>query len=152
MAPIRTILHPTDFSTRAEAALDTALSLARDHGARLIILHIEPPDSLAEGTFDTPRDPRAVQRAIDQIRARVEGTGSTAPLEILVHEGDPLEEILRTADERHCDMIVLGTHGRTGLGRLMMGSMAEEVVRRARCPVLTVKAAQPAQMVGAGAS
>jgi hypothetical protein len=57
-----------------------------------------------------------------------------------MEKGDPAEEILRVAEETKCDLIMIGTHGRTGLGRLLMGSVAEQVVRKAHCPVLTVKA------------
>jgi nucleotide-binding universal stress UspA family protein len=60
-----------------------------------------------------------------------------------LEEGDPVAQILRVADETGCDLIVLGTHGRTGLNRLLMGSVAEKVVRWASCPVLTVKAPFP---------
>jgi universal stress protein A len=62
-----------------------------------------------------------------------------------VAEGDPAEMILRVAEEVHADLIVMGTHGRTGLSRLLMGSVAEQVVRRAPCPVLTMKAPFPAE-------
>jgi nucleotide-binding universal stress UspA family protein len=65
------------------------------------------------------------------------------PLEHQLRQGDPANEILRVAQEIPCDIIVLGMHGRTGLGRLLMGSVAEQVVRRAPCPVLTVKAPFP---------
>ena len=60
-----------------------------------------------------------------------------------VHEGDPATQIVRVAQETRCDLIVLGTHGRTGLGRLLMGSVAEQVLRKAPCPVLTVKTPFP---------
>ena len=64
-------------------------------------------------------------------------------VEHLLVQGGAAEEILQVAQERKCDLIVMGTHGRTGLGRLLMGSVAEQVVRKASCPVLTVKTPQP---------
>jgi nucleotide-binding universal stress UspA family protein len=66
----------------------------------------------------------------------------------LLAEGDPATAILRAARDNHCDLIVMGTHGRTGLRRLLMGSVAEQVVRKAPCLVLTVKAGGPADLVG----
>lgn len=66
-------------------------------------------------------------------------TDPNVPFEHRMLKGDPAEEIVRFADEAHCELIVMGTHGRTGFKRLLMGSVAEAVVRRAKCPVLTYK-------------
>jgi nucleotide-binding universal stress UspA family protein len=135
MLPIGTILHPTDFSERANYAFRLACSLARDRAARLIILHIVPV-SLAE-------EKRSFGEELAEELNRMEMPDPKVRVERLLEEGDPVTEILRLAREMGCDLIVMGTHGRTGLGRLLMGSVAEQVVRGASCPVLTVKAPFP---------
>ncbi len=141
MLAIKTILHPTDFSERSNQAFRLACSLARGHGARVILLHVAPPPATAIGGVMTP-DPGHHEECWEQLR-RLQPEDSRVPVERLLAEGSPAEAILRAAQERHCDLIVMGTHGRTGLGRLLMGSVAEEVVRKARCPVLTVKVPLP---------
>jgi nucleotide-binding universal stress UspA family protein len=139
MLSIRTILHPTDFSAYSDCAFRLACSLARDYGARLIVLHIaEPPMAIGgEGVPVLPSVPdlEVLQTRLDQLRP----PDPKIPVEHRLVEGDAATQILRVAEATQCDMIVLGTHGRTGLGRLLMGSVAEQIVRRARCPVLTVK-------------
>jgi nucleotide-binding universal stress UspA family protein len=139
---VRLILHPTDFSDRAEAALVVARALARDHGARLVLLHVEPIEVL-EGAM-VPVDPRAYLEPMAELRAKVEGPDLKHPPESRCEQGDPANEIVRVAADLGCDLIVLGTHGRGGLGRLLMGSVAEEVLRRATCPTLIVKPSRPA--------
>jgi nucleotide-binding universal stress UspA family protein len=139
MLAIRTVLHPTDFSERSDFAFRLACSLARDYGARLIVLHVaEPPVVVgSEGMLMPPVevDLRPLQDRLQQLRPR----DSKVPVEHRLVQGDAATEILSVADETKCDVIVLGTHGRTGLGRLLMGSVAEQVVRKAACPVVTVK-------------
>jgi nucleotide-binding universal stress UspA family protein len=131
MLSLRTILHPTDYSERAAHALRLACSLAKDHGARLVILHVVTP------TQDTwlQKDAKELQEKLDQLPV----PGADVQVERVLTEGLPAVEILRTAAARHCDLIVLGTHGRTGLGRVLLGSVAEQVLRGASCPVLTLK-------------
>jgi nucleotide-binding universal stress UspA family protein len=124
MTPIRTILHPTDFSASSEAALGLACSLAHSHAARLIILHVVTHD--LTNHWD----------ALSQFQDRVVGQSPGFPVETCLREGAPAEEILRAADEVGADLVVMGSHGRTGLSRLLMGSVAETVMRRAGCPVL----------------
>jgi nucleotide-binding universal stress UspA family protein len=127
MLNIKTILHPTDFSDAADAAFHLACSLARDHGSHIEILHVVTPVTVAytEGVMLPPTEDIKPTESIDVTRHLV--------------EGDPAAEILRVARETNADLIVMGTHGRRGLTRLLMGSAAEEVVRKASCPVLTVK-------------
>jgi nucleotide-binding universal stress UspA family protein len=149
MLGIRTILHPTDFSECSAFAFRLACSLARDYGARLIVLHVaEPPITVAsEGMvmIPPPLDLEPIREKLRQIRP-----GDPAvPMEYCLVEGNAAPEILRVAEESHCDVIVLGTHGRTGLARLLMGSVAEQVVRRACCPVLMVKGPFPPAQPGA---
>jgi nucleotide-binding universal stress UspA family protein len=143
MLAIKTILHPTDFSERSDFAFRLACALARDYGARLVILHVaEPPAAVAaEGVLMLPPT-----IDLEPLRARLQQLRPEDPKIMVEHclvQGGAAEEILQVAQERKCDLIVMGTHGRTGLGRLLMGSVAEQVVRKASCPVLTVKTPQP---------
>lgn len=140
MLALKLILHPTDFSPRSEYAFRLACSLARDHGARLLVLHVvTPPPAVSYGEMILDTDTAA---QVEQYRQTLEQIKSPDPKVQIQHrleEGFPASEIIRVANEVQCDMIVLGTHGRSGLGRLLMGSVAEQVVRKATCPVLTVK-------------
>lgn len=142
MFAIRTILHPTDFSERSQAAFPVACALARDHGARLIVLHVREVPVVAYGEFgQLPLElepPEAIRAKLDKLIG-LRCADADVTTEHLVKTGDPAIEILATAKETHSDMIVIGTHGRTGLARLLMGSVAERVMRKAPCPVLTIK-------------
>ncbi|MBL8797556.1 MAG: universal stress protein [Planctomycetia bacterium] len=139
MLAFKTILHPTDFSERSALALRLAGALARDHGARLVILHVAvpPPAIMMEGVA-VPAAEIDLKPLWAQLR-KVK-PADAVPVDYQLVEGDPAAEVMRIADEIGADVIVMGTHGRTGLGRLLMGSVAEQVVRKATCPVLTVKA------------
>jgi nucleotide-binding universal stress UspA family protein len=136
---IKTILHPTDFSAASRYALELAYSLARDHGARVVLLNVvEPPFYGSE--------PLMPITTLPDLRSEAENWFATLPtpkedIETMqvIAEGDPVREILRVATEEHADFIVLGTHGRTGFQRLLMGSVAENVIRKAMCPVVAVK-------------
>lgn len=139
MMPIRTVLHPTDFSASSEAALELACPLARGYGARLVILYVAPYEVTVGGMMAIPMDPGYYEDALKEIRDRVVGPSPGFPVETCLREGTPAEEILRAADDVGADLIVMGSHGRTGLGRLLMGSVAEAVMRRAGCPVLLTK-------------
>jgi nucleotide-binding universal stress UspA family protein len=144
MLPIRTILHPTDFSYRSQHAFRLACALARDYGARLHLLHVVPTPLMVymEGMVAEPlTDFR--EEVLAQLRTLQPDDPAIRP-EYSLREGDVTHEILQFAADQACDLIVLGTHGRTGLSRLLMGSVAEGVVRRAGCPVLTVKTPFPA--------
>jgi nucleotide-binding universal stress UspA family protein len=138
MLTIRRILHPTDFSERSENAFRLACALARDYNAPLLVLHVQAPAVIyGEGMMAVPPPGYT-----ESLRAQLEGVQAHDPRVVVEHklvEGDPATEILRVAREAGCDLIVLGTHGWTGLRRLLMGSVAETVVRKAPCPVLTVK-------------
>jgi nucleotide-binding universal stress UspA family protein len=136
---IRVILHPTDFSDRAEAALRVARTLARDHGAHLLILHVEPFEFVEGVQPAVPLDPRTYYEPLREMRAKAESPDLKYPVEIQCLRGDPATGILRVAGDIRCDLIVLGTHGRSGVGRLLMGSVAEAVLRRSTCPTLIVK-------------
>lgn len=141
MFPIQTIVHPTDFSEQADNAFRLACMLARDHEASLVVVHVvQPPLTVVGGMGVIPPVPEeyGYEEAEGRLR-RLESPDSSVQTKRLIREGDVASEILALAKEGPCDLIVMGSHGRTGLSRLLMGSVAEEVVRKARCPVLTVK-------------
>jgi nucleotide-binding universal stress UspA family protein len=141
----KTILHPTDFTPNSDNAFICACSLARDNKARLILLHVIPR---SVDPIMQVLSPYAVQPPESQ-EAWKEGFPWPQPFDSLivaehrVAKGDVAEEIFRLAKVVNCDLIVMGTHGRTGLRRLLMGSVAEEVLRNAACPVVAVKAPLP---------
>src|SRR5262249_52621534 len=145
MLPIKTILHPTDFSGPSEYAFQVACSLARDYGAKLVVLHVDmPPVTIGEViSYMEPEDYKEKLWAeFHRLEASEPGIRDLR-VETKLVEGNPAKEILKTAREIKPELIVMGTHGRTGLGRLLMGSVAEEVVRKSAFPVLTVKTAVP---------
>jgi nucleotide-binding universal stress UspA family protein len=152
MLPIRTIVHATDLSDSSGAGFRLACSLARDYGARLIVLHVQPLPATfyaMEPGFYPPEDqrPEVLNRLHD-----VRPEDPAVRVEHRLVEGDAADEILRVARETNADLIVLGTHGRKGLGRLLLGSVAEQVVRKAACPVVTVKPTTPAEIPAAGSA
>ena len=145
MLALKAILHPTDFSPHSDYAFRLACSLARDHGARVVVLHVVVTlgaEIVPYGEAATELQPEGYRRHLWDDLRRVQSPDSAVTVEHRLAEGEPAEQILDTARETSCDLIVLGTHGRTGLDRLLMGSVAEQVVRKAPCPVLTVKAPQ----------
>jgi nucleotide-binding universal stress UspA family protein len=147
---IRVILHPTDFSASSEAALEVARLLARDHGARLVLLHVTPLDVALEGALVAGGNPQADLDSLQALRTRVEGPDLKFKVDVRLAEGDAAVETLRIAEDFGADLIVMGTHGRSGMSRLLMGSQAEAVLRRARGPVLVVKDQVPAGQPAAG--
>jgi nucleotide-binding universal stress UspA family protein len=140
MVPIRTILHPTDFSYCARYAFDLASALAKDYGARLVVLHVHAPEVQAFGVLP-PMPPVPVEDRSELVaRLRdLRPRDSEVPVDYFLRDGAVAAEIVRLAREVSCDLIVMGSHGRTGMSRLLMGGVAEEVSRKAPCPVLTVK-------------
>jgi universal stress protein A len=135
------ILHPTDFSPNSEAALRVAHALARDLGVRLVIHHVVPFDGFLSDAV-VPMDPRVYCDALAEVRRRVDGPDLKYPVETRYSRGEAADEIILAAQEKACGLIVMGTHGRTGLARLLMGSVAEYVLPRADCPVMVVKTPQ----------
>lgn len=146
MLHIRTILCPTDFSPQADYAFRVACALARDYGAKVILVHAWYPTlSVATDLPVREEDVAACREGLQEQMAKLKPAGSTVPVERLLREGGgAVEVILATEKSRRCDVIVMGTHGRRGLGRLLLGSVAEAVLRQAPCPVLTVRAPEPA--------
>ena len=143
MLPLRLVLYPTDFSPHSEAAAKLAFALARDYGAQVLVLHVTGPIAVGGPEMVAILDPMAYEAELKARLAEVRSPYPKVPVEHRLVFGGPAEEILRAAKESHCGVIVLGTHGRRGVGRLLLGSVAEQVVRKAPCPVLTVKAPPP---------
>ena len=147
MPPIRRILHPTDFSRASGAAFARAVDMAKSNGAELIILHVIVPVLAipAEGYVspdlyeDLEASNRtAAQKQLDILVARAKKSG-VRKVSSLISEGTTAERIAQAAKSRRADLIVIGTHGRTGLARFFLGSVASRVVSMASCPVLTVR-------------
>jgi nucleotide-binding universal stress UspA family protein len=120
---IREILVATDFSETSDAAVRVAHTYARAFGARLHVFHVTWPDELG---------------LTELFAFLVAQLGTAVPVVIASHRGDAAEEIVRYAKAHGIHLIVVGTHGRTGVSRVLMGSVAERVIRTAPCPVLTV--------------
>lgn len=139
----RKILHPTDYSDVSVPALRASAELAHDYGATLVLLHAGEslgPERASYGEVATLRHPEDAvrQRQIEHLRS-IRPADSQIHVDYVLSEEDPVTAILRTAEVADCDLIVMGTHGQTGWQRWMLGSIAEEVVRRAKCSVLVVK-------------
>lgn len=141
----RKVLCPVDFSETSRRAMHAAVELARRNGAQLHLLHVyqAPGVSFPEATVFAGDEilqqlADLVVKTIGEWRAEAERLG--AP-KVLSHTamGIPWAEILRFADANAVDLIVMGTHGRSGLMRVLIGSVAEKVVRHAPCPVLTIR-------------
>jgi nucleotide-binding universal stress UspA family protein/quercetin dioxygenase-like cupin family protein len=141
MSTIQTILQPTDFSLETSSAFQVACSLAKDYNAQLFLLHVMRP-SVAPVLQEPVPNPLEPAEAQEHLHARFPWPEPSEPSIVVDHrvaEGDVVEEILYLAQAIHCDLIVMGTRGRTGLNRFFTSSIAEEVVRRATCPVMTIK-------------
>ena len=145
-SPFRRILHAADFSPASRKALTTAVELARATGAPLLLVHVLPAwpfgrdRALAVRTYDEiSRALRArARRQLDALLANAKARGVSASGTV-VEFGAPAVQIARIARARHADLIVMGTRGRTGLTRALLGSVAARVVATAPCPVLTVR-------------
>jgi nucleotide-binding universal stress UspA family protein len=141
---IRKILCPTDFSEFSRRALEHATGLARTHGAELAVLHVSPFMVVMAG--DVPYFPSGLPLdAATRTRLLADLEVATGPAraagltpQLILVEGDPADEILKQAGKAAADLIVMGTHGRRGLDRLVLGSVARRVVQQAPCSVLTV--------------
>ena len=145
MTPIRTILHATDFSELSNTAFEFASALARDYAAKLVIVHVMPPVN-----FFAPDGVTVPFPVADETDARIRlmamrPIDPSVEVEHRLLEGDAVDHILKAADECQADLIVMGTHGHTGLTRMLAGSVAENVLRKAICPVLTVRGTREKQ-------
>jgi nucleotide-binding universal stress UspA family protein len=140
---IRHIVVPTDFSAGADAALQLAIELARPFGATIELLHVYqvPAYAFPDGSvYVTPPETaaaivRGAMEALEATQRRAAAGELTIATQLV--EGPPVDAIVDAS--RRCDLIVMGTHGRTGLRHLFLGSVAERVVRQAHSPVLTVR-------------
>lgn len=142
----KTILVPTDFGEGSEAALAYAVDLAKALGAEVVVLHtyeipmVGFPDGTLVATAElTTRVLNGAQLGLDEAKKKHAASG--VAFRTLVKQGETWRTILETVDEVGAGLVVMGTHGRRGLPRALLGSVAEKVVRTATCPVLTVHAA-----------
>ncbi len=144
MALVTKILCPTDFSDPANRAIEYALQLATLFGASITLLHVVQPTvyplrNLASvAGFPNLRD--EIRKSVDQELASLrQKIGGKVAITAMVREGVPHDQILAAGEELGCDLIVMATHGHTGLKHMLLGSTAERVVRLAPMPVLTVR-------------
>lgn len=148
MGARKTYLVPLDFSKTSEGALDQAMTLAREHKGQLVLVHV-----ISDSALVLPgQDAGAAGVLMDYYRIAgreaLQGLKELARRKrlkpgqfrsILIRGGDPARRIVDQARKSRASMIIMGSHGRTGLKRLMLGSVAERTLRYARCPVLIVK-------------
>jgi len=137
--PENTIVFPTDFSTASDAALVHAAALARQSGGRLLIVHVEEPPLAYGGGELYYGLPEPSSERILKMLEDVKPSDPSVPYTHRLTMGDPAGEVVRIAEDEGAEMIIIGTHGRTGMTRLLMGSVAEAIVRRAPCPVLVYR-------------
>jgi nucleotide-binding universal stress UspA family protein len=135
MAHIRKVLVPLDGSRPSVAALEYALAFAEDSGASIDVLYVKPPPGVAVVLEEDREAERARASAMEEATERLGDRVSQKN-----DAGDPLLKILENASAGAYDLIVMGTHGRVGRLHVLLGSVAEGVVRNAPCPVLTVRA------------
>lgn len=136
---VHTILVPTDFSPPSQEALRIASSLARESGAKVVLAHVwEVPRISGESQLALSFENPEVNDARRQL-ANFAAAASSSSCEQKLLRGNAADEILQTAADVNADLIVIGTHGRNWLANALVGSVAAEVLRRAECPVLSVK-------------
>ncbi len=133
--PANKILVPVDFSPQSQAAVEYACAFAKDGNAELLIVHVMDP---AVGQLEGIAPVEAMEGLNNALHG-VKPNDETVVCSYRMLEGAPADTILKTASDENVEMIVMGTHGRTGFQRLVLGSVAESVVRKARCPVLTLR-------------
>jgi nucleotide-binding universal stress UspA family protein len=142
MPHVETILLATDLTGASAAATDQAIDLAVRLDVKLLVVTVIEPAKVAgpgrRGSDRKPRDVRAREAQAVVNRARAEG----ADARFLIWEGDPGDGIVAAADAEGADLIIVGTHGRSTVGRFLLGSVSDHVVHRAGCPVLVVRQAE----------
>lgn len=146
MLAIKHILLPTDFSDASELALSTALDFARVFGAHLTLMHVStvPGTVYAEAVpWPVEEMEKAARHALDALQARVSKLHADNETILQVGVGPEWQRILDVAKDGNVDLVVMGTHGRHGLSRLVLGSVAEKIVRLSPVPVLTVRPPTP---------
>ncbi|OHB39259.1 MAG: hypothetical protein A3C38_06425 [Planctomycetes bacterium RIFCSPHIGHO2_02_FULL_50_42] len=145
MVNIKKILCPVDYSVCSSEAMKYAAHIAAEDDAKVYLMHVIDIRSFGhESPLDT-EIPKPSPETLERIRKELaedlvhEKDGKRVAVEAIVVVGKPIEEILKVAKEKKIDLIVMGTHGRTGIPHVVIGSVAENVVRKASCPVLTVR-------------
>jgi nucleotide-binding universal stress UspA family protein len=135
----RKILFATDFSPNSAAALEVATALAKERQAELLIAYVEPPPVVYGGeemmTHIAEFDTAQARQRLEEVRP----ADFNVKVRHVLMVGPPARELAGLAEREGVELLVIGTHGRTGLARLLLGSVAEAVMRAAPCPVLTVK-------------
>ncbi len=144
MITLRQILVPTDFSDHSRQAADYACELAKRFEARIHLLHVVEPLTMAMPSPGAPLPEQLMSNAEEDANNQIEKWLSSPEEQALsvtrcVRRGAPFLEIIRYANVNNIDLIVMGTHGRSGLKHALIGSVAERVVRKASCPVLSVR-------------
>jgi nucleotide-binding universal stress UspA family protein len=152
MVQVKKMAFSTDFSENADLAFDLAFDLAKKYGARLFLVHVVPPLVFPSPTMEEFISEQAnyqfieqvIQRSMEQLESRyVQRMGDYSNVQVRVLSGHPASELLNFIDQEQLDLVVMGTHGFTGLAHFFLGSTAEKVVRRANCSVLTVRTPAP---------
>jgi len=142
---IKKILVPTDFSANADKGIDYACTMAKTFGAAVIVLHVSAPPFYQAGYGISPETitemqqniEQAIEEQLEKVRERL--SGSAAEVTVRTTEGIAAVEIVETAKREGVDLIIMATHGHTGVKHFFLGSTTEKVVRTAACPVLTVR-------------
>lgn len=143
MIAIKRILVPTDFSDQGKTALMYAAAFADQFGAAVDLLHVlepVPPGALLSyiSLEELKKGMRAdAEKQLDELKAN--WSDFAFPVNLIVADGHPFVEIIKHAKQSNADLIILGTHGRGAIAHMLLGSVAEKVVRKAPCPVLTVR-------------
>jgi nucleotide-binding universal stress UspA family protein len=150
MIALKRILCPVDFSESSDKALDYALSLAKQHDGQVSVMHVLPSALADRDLYPYLAEPVPLgagtrERALQQLgsfvhRALARGVGA----DVILEDGDVVEEILRKSERLRSDLVVMGTHGRRGFRRLLLGSVTERLLRRSAAPVLSVTPGSPA--------
>ena len=144
---VRRILHPTDFSVASRPAFRRAIALAKTERAQLVVAHVLPVIAVVPDAYMSPQtwnqlergERMAAQRQLNKLLAEAKRAGVRAR-GALIDTGVTHERIVRFAQTNRIDLIVMGTHGRSGVVKAILGSVASRVLASARCPVMTVRA------------
>jgi nucleotide-binding universal stress UspA family protein len=142
---LKRILYPTDFSEYSQSALPYAVSFARQYAAKLYVIHVVEPmvlpaDFSWTSTVDQAMDRKREDASRESLERFVrENALEDIEVEVVIRHGNAFLELVRMARDLEIDLVVMATHGRAGLAHALLGSTAEKVVRKAPCPVLTVK-------------
>ncbi len=139
MELFKRIVHPTDFSSASDAALELALTLTNEYDGELILLHVLDDPHLSEEEDRCTAAKKQAMARLEELQRRCDGVRCRFAVEV----GPAAQTIVWYAWTENADLIVMGTHGATGLKHTYIGSVAEKVIRRARCPVLVIRPSSP---------